>query len=276
MAEWPTTSVTSAEIVDGSIVDADVAAGAAIQVSKLSGVETPAGAQSKADAAQANAEATAATDATTKADAAEASAVATAATDATTKANAAQSGAEATAAAALSAHNALTDTAHGLPDTSTLIVEGDARLTDARTPTAHTHAPAEVTGTAVITTDSRLSDARTPTAHASSHQPGGSDGIDLETIYGKGSTLPTLPNAAWPAGAMFYRTTDLVTYRSYGSGWDPLFARPTANSISGFGLAAARPAATAVPSAGYIWFSTDTKEVSRSDKVSWTLMGLLT
>ena len=97
MAEWPTTSVTSAEIVDGSIVDADVAAGAAIQVSKLSGVETPAGAQSKADDAQA--------------------------------------GAEATAAAALSAHNALTSTAHGLPDTSTLIVEGDARLTDTRTPT---------------------------------------------------------------------------------------------------------------------------------------------
>ena len=97
MAEWPTSSVTSAEIVDGSIVDADVAAGAAIQVSKLSGVETPAGAQSKADDAQA--------------------------------------GAEATAAAALSAHNALTSTAHGLPDTSTLIVEGDARLTDTRTPT---------------------------------------------------------------------------------------------------------------------------------------------
>lgn len=30
----------------------------------------------------------------------------------------------------------------------------------------HTHAPADVTGTAVITTDARLSDARVPTAHA--------------------------------------------------------------------------------------------------------------
>ena len=178
--------MTSAEIVDGSIVDADVAAGAAIQASKLSGVETPSGAQTKADAAQAAAEATAATDATTKADAAEASAVATAATDATTKANAAQSGAEATAAAALSAHNALTDTAHGLPDTSTLIVEGDARLTDARTPTAHTHAPAEVTGTAVITTDSRLSDARTPTAHKASHAAGGSDALSALDIAALG------------------------------------------------------------------------------------------
>jgi hypothetical protein len=41
----------------------------------------------------------------------------------------------------------------------------DARLSDARTPTAHAHAPADVTGTAVITDDARLSDARTPTAH---------------------------------------------------------------------------------------------------------------
>jgi hypothetical protein len=30
---------------------------------------------------------------------------------------------------------------------------------------SHTHAPADITGTAVITTDSRLSDARTPTTH---------------------------------------------------------------------------------------------------------------
>ena len=158
MAEWPTTSVTSAEIVDGSIVDADVAAGAAIQVSKLSGVETPAGAQTKADAAQAAAEATAASDATTKANAAQSAAESTSAaaltaheadttsvhgiadttalettTGAQTKADAAQAAAEATAASALTAHNALTDTAHGLPDTSTLIVEGDARLQVPRT-----------------------------------------------------------------------------------------------------------------------------------------------
>lgn len=57
--------------------------------------ETPAGAQTKADAAEAAAEAAAAV----LADAAEAAAVATAAVDATTKANAAQAAAEATAAA---------------------------------------------------------------------------------------------------------------------------------------------------------------------------------
>jgi hypothetical protein len=78
--------------------------------------------------------------------------------------------------------------------TGTAVITTDSRLSDARTPTSHTHddryytetemntllagkqasgsyAPATgiaataITGTAVITTDSRLSDARTPTAH---------------------------------------------------------------------------------------------------------------
>jgi hypothetical protein len=46
------------------------------------------------------------------------------------------------------------------------VVQGnDTRLTDARAPQAHSHAPADVTGTAVVTADARLSDARTPLAH---------------------------------------------------------------------------------------------------------------
>jgi hypothetical protein len=78
--------------------------------------------------------------------------------------------------------------------TGTAVITTDSRLSDARTPTTHTHddryytesemntllagkqasgsyapatgiAPSAITGTAVITTDSRLSDARTPTAH---------------------------------------------------------------------------------------------------------------
>ena len=61
-------------------------------------IATTAFAKAEADAAQAAAEATAASDATTKANAAQAAAEATAAGDATTKANAAQAAAEATAA----------------------------------------------------------------------------------------------------------------------------------------------------------------------------------
>lgn len=59
------------------------------------------------------------------------------------------------------AHGSLTTTAHG-----GLVAPSDSRLSDARTPTAHSHAPADVTGTAVVTGDARLTDARTPTTHA--------------------------------------------------------------------------------------------------------------
>lgn len=39
--------------------------------------------------------------------------------------------------------------------------------------------PSAITGTAVITSDARLSDARTPTAHAASHASGGTDAVTL-------------------------------------------------------------------------------------------------
>lgn len=75
--------------------------------------------------------------------------------------------------------------------TGTAVVNNDARLTDARTPTAHasTHElggsdeleldPTQVTGTAVVDSDSRLTDARTPVAHADSHEQGGTDELEL-------------------------------------------------------------------------------------------------
>jgi len=83
-------------------------------------IATTAFAKAEADAAQAAAEATAASDATTKANAAQAAAISAAATDATTKANNAKSGAEATAASALSSHESDTTNIHGIADTSLL------------------------------------------------------------------------------------------------------------------------------------------------------------
>jgi hypothetical protein len=48
--------------------------------------------------------------------------------------------------AELEAHAAKTDDVHGIVDTAALILEGDARLTDARPPVAHGPAVADVTG----------------------------------------------------------------------------------------------------------------------------------
>jgi hypothetical protein len=69
------------------------------------------------------------------------------------------------------------DHTHGTPAAPTYTSVGacsntDARLSDARTPLTHSHAPGDVTGTAVVTNDSRLSDARTPLSHAISSHTG--------------------------------------------------------------------------------------------------------
>ncbi len=98
-----------------------------------------------------------------------------------------------------------------------VILEGDSRLSDARTPTSHAHGNITnagligttanipiITGTAGILqagsfgtgsgtfcqgNDSRLSDARTPTAHASSHVTGGSDVISNVVAAGNSGLM---------------------------------------------------------------------------------------
>ena len=49
-----------------------------------------------------------------------------------------------TAATAVTVHTADTTAVHGIADTSALVVTSDARLSDARTPTAHTHPAADI------------------------------------------------------------------------------------------------------------------------------------
>ena len=120
-------------------------------------IATTAFAKAEADAAQAAAEATAASDATTKANAAQSAATTAAATDATTKANAAQAAAEATAASALSTHSADTTNIHGIADTSLLATTANVSTavstaaSDATTKANAAQAAAEATAAAANT-----------------------------------------------------------------------------------------------------------------------------
>jgi hypothetical protein len=76
----------------------------------------------------------------------------------------------------LLAHPSLTTSVHGITNTANLAYVSDYRLTNARSPTAHTQAWSTVSGTpttasgygltdVVLTNDTRLTNARSPTAH---------------------------------------------------------------------------------------------------------------
>jgi hypothetical protein len=92
-----------------------------------------------------------------------------------------------------------------------LVDNADARLSNARTPVAHYHAPADVTGTAVVTTDARLADARTPTAHgiaAAKHSGfGANDGTYLRED-GAWAAPPGTGGEVIPTGTGFVHITN--------------------------------------------------------------------
>lgn len=126
--------------------------------------------------------------------------------------------------AELAAHEADTTGVHGIADTSALVLTGDARLSDTRTPTDGSVTAAKVAGslkpsgtaaagtealralgtsasTAAAGNDSRLSDARTPTSHASSHASGGSDPVTIaeSQVTGLTADLAAKADLASPA-----------------------------------------------------------------------------
>ena len=124
---------------------------------------------------------------------------------------------------------------------SDLIQDGDPRLDDPRTPTAHAslhqHGGADEVGTATaaanaipkadgtgklaiawiptgssgttvcVGNDSRLSDARTPTSHASTHQSGGGDQISIAGLSGRGASNQTADQIATSGTAVSISTT---------------------------------------------------------------------
>ena len=69
--------------------------------------------------------------------------------------------------------------------------------------------------------DSRLSDARTPTAHASTHAAGGSDALAWTTIIGSGLDASKPAAGSTNSGYLYFSTdvTGGTLYRSNGSAW---------------------------------------------------------
>lgn len=141
--------------------------------------------------------------------------------------------------ATLDASSKLTASQLPLGTSATTAAAGnDARLSDARTPTAHatSHQPGgsdamavdAAAGTGSLRTlgtsataacagnDSRLSDARTPTTHATTHKSGGSDAIKLDELAAP-TDITTL-NASTTAHGLLPKLDNISTHYLDGTG----------------------------------------------------------
>ena len=123
-------------------------------------------------------------------------------------------------------NDALQGTSGTPSNTNRFVTDGDSRMTNARTPSAHTHLIADLpvadsgesnTTEVVRADDARLSNARTPTSHATSHEPGGSDAMAVDAAAGTGSlrTLGTGATQALPGNHA--STTNARTPTSHAS-----------------------------------------------------------
>jgi hypothetical protein len=126
--------------------------------------------------------------------------------------------AEAAAAAPVQSVNSLTGavvlsaaTVGADPAGSAATVQGNLNSHTGLTTTAH--------GGIVASTDARLTDARTPTAHAASHAPAGSDALPWTTIHGSGPASARPAASSANAGYLYFSTDTLVLERSTGSAW---------------------------------------------------------
>lgn len=166
-AESATAADTSA---DAAAASASTASGHATTASAAATTATTQATNAAGSASAATGSASAAATSATAADAS-ADVAADSAAAASTSAGAAAGSATAAATSATAAeaaadqvtgdvatHAADTTNVHGIVDTSALVLTNDARLTNARTPTAHTHPAGEVTGLATVATTGAYND----------------------------------------------------------------------------------------------------------------------
>lgn len=156
---------------------------------------------------------------------------------------------------AVSTHSSDTTSVHGIADTSALATATDVS-TAVSTHSSDTTSVHGISNTAdlVLTGDARLSDARTPTSHAGTHVPGGSDVLDYTKIVGYGTALPTWSATTHPAGVLWVVNTvgePYSLYRSDGvSAW---------KQVGGGGASVtASDSAPSSPTSGALWFDSTT------------------
>jgi hypothetical protein len=95
---------------------------------------------------------------------------------------------------------------------TTVCVGNDSRLSDARTPTAHTHPESEVTN---LVADLA---AKASTAHATSHKTGGSDAIKLDELAAT-TDVTTLNASASAHGLLPKLSNNAANYLNGQGAW---------------------------------------------------------
>lgn len=105
--------------------------------------------------------------------------------------------------AELAAHAATTTSVHGIADTSTLVLTSDARLSDARPPTAHVHAAGDITsGTVALARGGTNTDNSSQAANLifASPSSGGAGAMSLRSLVA--ADIPTLDASKIGTGAL--------------------------------------------------------------------------
>jgi len=142
--------------------------------------------------------------------------------DALGAAAAAQSAAASDATSKVSTHEADTTAVHGIADTSALVLTSDARMTNARTPTTHSHSESDVTS---LVTDLAAKAADSAVVHlAGTETITGSKTFNARVhfhapaqFYVNGSN-PTSPET----GDVYYNDAANTVKYYDGSGWDTI------------------------------------------------------